>query len=534
MSGLNSEDLISEKIKIRIKMNQAESINFSAKISESSGFNENKKYLDFFDIQTVNSVVNNTKNTDDAFISSILSYSVYDKNNWIYESLGKTFEEMKPKFSEAFLNEDIEKSQELFFDLKIWHHMNNLFEKIKPNEITIPTQNMELTGYAYVSEYSYQDGRFYSKNIGQQFDIAHANLIKRKNPNGEGYILHLTYRGTEFNHIWKYLTGPYLDMSAYYENFKPLEKYIKDYVSDPKNNIDELHVAGHSLGGSMVQQFLKNNSEEDFPIPIKGFTFGSPGSQKNKFMKFITTAYHSILRGVEVPIEENSKKDKRLKEFSHNNDPIPKIGLLGYKRNGETQNLLDIVNLEYRMAKKIKSFSKKSILDKIPIFSKMYKDTKHFITSKFLLNYHDSSRYIKNIRNLMEDCFLSYPNIGNLLSENMPNLKSWSNNERKFLYLSIKHREQFIEMLKEKHPTHDEKSLHNMIYKMREKMLLDTTSEATLAKTGYYNGRPDNFLRDKSPKELEELKVLDKNMVLEARNALRVKLPRASLKYNPG
>lgn len=267
-----------------------------------------QKTLEDFGKKSIRAIVKNSKDTDDAFVSSILSYSVYDKNRWMHDSIGKDFNEMKQKFADAFLNKDKEKAQDNFFDLKVWNYLNTNFERIKDSTIGIPAQMMQLTDYAYLSQYIYKNGQFDSKHVDQKFDIAHANLIKRKNPNGDGYILHLTYRGTEFDHLWKYLTGPYLDMSAYYENFKPLEKYIKEYVANPENKIDELHVAGHSLGGSMVQEFLKNNTEADFPVPIKGFTFGSPGSKKNKFHKFITTAYHSILRGVDLPIKSEPKK----------------------------------------------------------------------------------------------------------------------------------------------------------------------------------------------------------------------------------
>ncbi len=490
------------------------------------------KSLEDFGKKSIRSIVRNSRDTDDAFVSSILSYAVYDKNRWMHESLGKNFEEMKPKFSEAFFTEDPEKAQEYFFDLKVWHYLNNNFEKVKDSLIRIPSQHIQLTDYSYLSQYTYKDGQFDSKHVDQKFDIAHANLIKRKNPNGDGYILHLTYRGTEFDHLWKYITGPYLDMSAYYENFKPLEKYIKEFVADPKNNIDELHVAGHSLGGSMVQEFLKNNPKEDFPIPIKGFTFGSPGSQKNKFHKFVTTAYHSILRGVDLPIKEQPKKDSRLKEFYHSSDPIPKIGQVGYNRNGESQDLFDTVREEAMMAKvEIERSTGKSFIQKIPVFSSIYNTAKHFITSKLLLNYHDNSRYIKNIRNFMENYFIAYPDIGNLLSENMKNLKDWTNNERKFISLSVKYKQEFLLMIKEKYPNHDKMAIQDKFYKIREKMLLDTTSEAVLANSKNYQGRPDQFLRTKTKEELKEVSEINMDLVLTARNSIRDKSEQPIISY---
>lgn len=491
-----------------------------------------QKTLEDFGKKSIRAIVKNSKDTDDAFVSSILSYSVYDKNRWMHDSIGKDFNEMKQKFADAFLNKDKEKAQDNFFDLKVWNYLNTNFERIKDSTIGIPAQMMQLTDYAYLSQYTYKNGQFDSKHVDQKFDIAHANLIKRKNPNGDGYILHLTYRGTEFDHLWKYLTGPYLDMSAYYENFKPLEKYIKEYVANPENKIDELHVAGHSLGGSMVQEFLKNNTEADFPVPIKGFTFGSPGSKKNKFHKFITTAYHSILRGVDLPIKSEPKKDVRLKEFYHSNDPIPKIGLMGYNRNGESQDLFDTVREEANLVKvEQQKAIGKSFLQKIPIFSNMYNTAKHFISSKLLLNYHDNSRYIKNIRNFMENYFFAYPEIGNLLSENMKNLKEWSSSERKFMSISVKYKEEFLSMIKEQYPNDDKIALHNKLYKIREKMLLDTTSEAVLAATRNHQGRPDNFLRNKTAEEIKENSEINMDLVLTARNSIREKTSTPVIEY---
>lgn len=491
-----------------------------------------QKSLDDFGKKSIRSIVKNSRDTDDAFVSSILSYAVYNKNRWMFDSLGKDFNHMKPKFADAFLNKNLEEAQDKFFDLKVWHYLNNNFEPIRDNSIKIPSQMIQLTDYSYLSQYTYKDGQFDSKHVEQKFDIAHANLIKRKNPNGDGYILHLTYRGTEFDHIWKYVTGPYLDMSAYYENFKPLEKYIKEYVSDPKNKIDELHVAGHSLGGSMVQEFLKNNPKEEFPIPIKGFTFGSPGSKKNKFHKFITTAYHSILRGVDLPIKEQPKKDSRIKEFYHSNDPIPKIGLMGYSRNGDSQDLFDTVREEAKLAKiEIEKATGKSFIQKIPIFSNIYNSAKHFITSKLLLNYHDNSRYVKNIRNFMENYFVAYPDIGNLLSENMKNLKDWTSSERKFISLSVRYKEEFLSMIKEHYPNADKMELHDKLYKIRERMLLDTTAEAILAESRNHTSRPDKFFREKTKEEIKEYSSINMDLVLTARNTIREKSSTPIVEY---
>ncbi len=463
-----------------------------------------------FKDDSVYSIIKNAQKVDDALINSIMAYSVYSRNLWMIDSIGNDFDKMKDKFSEAFFSSTEEEAQKKFFNLKIWNFINNTFEKVQDSKIRIPAQNMALNDYQYVSTSTYKDGQFNARNANEDFQIAHANIMKRKNPNGEGYILHLTYRGTEFEHLWQYIKGPYLDMNAYYENFKPLEKHIKQFVSDPKNQITELQVSGHSLGGAMVQQFLKNNPKEEFPVPIKGFTFGSPGSKKNKFHKFLTNAFHSIFRGIELQEDKfkDNVKDKRLQEFFHNNDPIPKIGLLGYKRNGETYNLFDTVKKETELAKDRRYGE--TLSEKLPVFGKCFKFFKELTLSKFTLSFHDNDRYIINLRNVMEDYFVAYPNIGNILSENLPNLSKWTTEERSFMGLSVKYKETFLDMIKEKFPDIDKNGLNKSFYSIREKMLLDTVSESVLAKTHMYARRPaGSFFRTKTDVEVIEMAKID-------------------------
>lgn len=496
------------------------------------------KPLNDYKTKSIRSIVQQSKIVDEAFVNSILSYTSYNKNKWMFDSDKTSFKETKKMFMDAFLTKDSKDAQDKFFDLKVWHYIKNNFEPVD-NNINIPKANKEITDYQYTSVSNYNNGQFYSKHEDQSFDIAHASIMRRKNPNGEGYILHLTYRGTEFDELWKYIKGPYLDMDAYYQNFKPLEKYIRNYVSDPKNNITELQVAGHSLGGSMVQQFLKNNPMENFPVPIKGFTFGSPGSKKNRFHKFITTAYHAVLRGIELPkdVENGDNIDPRLNEFYHNNDPIPKIGCLGYSRSGTTQNLFDTVQEEANLVKKNEEKANgKSFLKKLPVFGQMILGFKNLVKNKFLISFHDNGRYVKNIRNLMEDYFVAYPQIGGLLSENLKNLYKWSEDERKFMSITVKHKEELLEMIREEFPTYNKQAQHDVLYKIREQMLVDTVEEKELAKTRYYQGRPDNYLKKKSEEELATISRIDLDQKIKNMRYKSITNPddiNYDLKYRP-
>lgn len=449
--------------------------------------------------KSIYSIVKNAREVDSAFINSVLSYAVYSRNYWILDNVGKSFEDMKEKFISAFLSDNLEQAQNKFFALKVWNFISNTFEKVSDNSIKIPAQAVELNGYQYVSQYEYKNGSFNStNNTYDEFKIAHASIIKRKDPeNQDGYVLHLVFRGTEFDHLGKYLTGPYLDMDAYYEHFKPLEKYIKKYVEDPKNKITKLEVAGHSLGGAMVEQFLKNNPAESISVPISGYTFGSPGSNKNKFLAIATNFWHHNIRGIQTQEPQKVKSDPRILNFYHTNDPIPKIGLAGYKKNGEVFNLFDNVQKDSQLVDKIKN-GPKPFYERFPIFGKMIQGFKKLIKIKFNLNtikeyifsFHDSDRYIKNLKNTTQDILEAYPQLTDLLQNNIKNLYNWTNLERKFLTFSLKYKDELLSVIAEKFPEFDKQEKQKVFYKLKELMVTDTIEETTLGRHNLSKGKP--------------------------------------------
>lgn len=460
--------------------------------------------------------------TDEAFLNSILSYSVYSKNSWMMDSMGKSFMDMADKFKESI------KTKEGLYDLKVWHFLSNTFEKIPDEDLMIPKESINLNGYQYVTHYTYKDGQ-YSANNG----LAHASILKSKNLNGEGNILHLTFRGTEFSRLFEYMKGPYLDMSAYYEQFRPLEKYLKAYVSDPKNNISEIHVNGHSLGGAMVQQFLKNNPKDSFPVPIKGFTFGSPGAEKKWYHKFFTLAYHTLGRGIPIDSSDNikAKHDQRLHEFYHSNDPVPRIGLLGYSKIGVTMNLLDNAYKEDQQAK----IEKKSFLESIPAFGGIISYFKENVLNKFNTKFHDSSRYIVNLRDFIEDHYQKHPEIGNTLQSKSKNWSNWVCLEKNFGALSIRYKRAFEKIIKEEHPDWTKEEVNSRVLEIREKMKYDTQAQIVLSKTRQTGESYDQFLTKTTiasasdiKEHSEKIKVLNKNRLEELRKTYDIILEQRS------
>lgn len=418
--------------------------------------------------------------TDDALLNAVLAYSVYEEKEWILDYINKPIsDEIKDKLTQCIINSSsdsaiTEKNIERLFDLKLLTFCKDFFspmtsdmlKEYSNNDLILLDENNEgvkfhgydlndLISQSMLGENQkpkssagiYKDGFFTNSN-----DFAHAHVLTSNHPKG-GKVLHISFRGTEFNRGFAYLLGKYvpqayLDMSAYYDrNFKALEEALINYARDPKNNITEIQVTGHSLGGSMVQEFLKNNpklsqeqkdknSEINHP-EILGYTFGSPGSQKTKIMSFLTLVGHSalalidgvqtvatlgqlnktekLLRHVNQIRNSNLfsnnpyKNDSRLVEYYHTTDPIPALGALGYKHNGETIQLYDRMNAD-DIALKLKNKAKTSkvgkflnlVADKVPVVRSL-KD--------FAITFHGIRRYVINLKDIIEDAYKNHPDL---------------------------------------------------------------------------------------------------------------------------
>jgi hypothetical protein len=447
---------------------------------------------------------------DDAMLSSILSFAVYEKNSWVLDNIHNNLSDMT-----AIVNEAI-KDKEKMYCLKVWHFIKNIFEKIPDHELKIPPTGFSISSYGYEVSFSYKDGQYSAAN-----GLAHACVLKTKNPNDRGYTLHLTFRGTEFARLMEYIKGPYLDMSAYYENFKPLVNYIKEYVNNPSNKITELHVNGHSLGGAMVQEFLKDNSSANFEPIIKGFTFGSPGSEKKWYHKFATVAYHALGRGIKIPINPNSVNpncDGRITQFYHSNDPVPLVGLLGYTKGGSTYKLPDIA---YHQSKKA-NLEKKLLLEDIPAFGTLVTYFKESIINKFNTKFHDSARYTMNLKNKIESYYQEYHELNLLFTQkSVKNLQNWIKYEDEFNMLSFKYKNQLEDLIKKDEPMLTKDDIKQRISNLRNRIRYNSDAEMILEKEKitkkYYDYNSevnmDNAYNDsacKVNKTLEKIRELQK------------------------
>jgi len=92
--------------------------------------------------------------------------------------------------------------------------------------------------------------------------------------------LFLTFRGTNDTSSFSDLLGgtpdndQWDDPAAHFAEFADLISAINAYVADSNNGISKVYVAGHSLGGAMVQEFMKANPGSLY----EAITFGSIGT----------------------------------------------------------------------------------------------------------------------------------------------------------------------------------------------------------------------------------------------------------------
>ena len=157
--------------------------------------------------------------------------------------------------------------------------------------------------------YTFKDGVYQGDRSGSSEGQA---LVLSRTIDGKS-VLTIAFRGT-VDLIDQY--KDYFPFDNHYKTFKPLIKAVKEFVADAANGIDKVVVTGHSLGAAMAQLFLNESLE----VPVRGYTFGSPGA-------------------------DNDRKDARLINFAHANDAIPDlgerqgrpVGWRGHRRQERTQ-----------------------------------------------------------------------------------------------------------------------------------------------------------------------------------------------------
>lgn len=294
---------------------------------------------------------------DKAFLNAILSYGVYTSQEWTLSNEGEDkkndtehFKNLMQQVKTSVLDLPLKKAYELYISL----YNRNTFEAVY--------LDLAQAGEYYSHKYGYPTNFKHSKGEFQTLNnLAKAGIFKTKNDDGS-YNLHLSFRGTDTNaqSFKEFIYKAYLDMSAYYDCFKPLEMAILDYAKNPANNIKEMHVSGHSLGGSMVQEFLDSPEVKTSNLNIQGFTYGAPGNNKNEFYSFFPALYHivkhqkfmdmgkSIFRLATMNLLNHKDADLRITQYTHSGDLIPRVSSPLYAKSGIHIRIEDHAHYNYK------------------------------------------------------------------------------------------------------------------------------------------------------------------------------------------
>lgn len=456
-----------------------------------------------------NKEVISLKQLDQSFAASLLSQAVYVDNVWTMENMKTPFVELGQYIKKSINN------QEDMARLKLWNYLHENYEPVSSNSVKLssmaginienPTK-YEQENYGFTTEYTFKNGQYSAGSKSE--DLAHAALLTSDDPDNPGKkILHVAFRGTEFSRIKEFIPQAYLDMDAYYHQFKPLEAMVREYAANPANKVSQIHASGHSLGGAMAEEFLKrmpDNPEAGYTV--KGFTFGSPGSTKKPLTKFFNTAYHLIkdkilpdhqINQSVLQEKQEAKNDPRLVNFYHSNDPVPKLGIAGYTKSGKSLDLED----KFEVMSQQVGFTKKSFLEKWPLIGKIAT----FFTSK---RYHNSDRYSINLRDQIEGR-IRKSSIHDVAGDNVHITDEWkkfAKSEISFQTLAIKYKNAFQILIAHDEPGISPDDLNKRLYQVRDTMKHDSKVQVALSKTSNVKGTDHLLHNDHGPKTPEETK----------------------------
>lgn len=461
-----------------------------------------KKDLEFYQENSLSGIMKKIENADDAFLNSILAYCCYKDNLWTIEKLNQDISTMATEVESAM------KDPNALYNLKMWYFNKMFFQKIDSNQYIMPSKGSIESEYGFQVNYSYRDGQYSAMD-----DLAHASILLSKHPSGEGNVLNIAFRGTEFSRLPAYIASAYPDMTAYYQNFLPFEEAVMKFACNPANNIKEIQVSGHSLGGAMVQEFLSRHPAKEGTPEIHGFTYGSPGSKKNLFVKFLNIGYHLVRHQTFVVENEQKVHDPRLNEFYHSNDPVPKIGLLGYTRNGIGHNLFDKMYSDSKKA----HLESSGFLEKMPAFGKLITSFKENFLNKLKVRFHDSKRYTLNIRGIIEEHYKLYPHLIPEMNKKTQYWQDYLKIEKSFKGLTIKYKTAFEDLIKSQYPDYNQEDIQNKILSMREQIKYDSQASLLLSKKHSGTGYSQNFLGQNNIPPINESENIF-NKVTELRN----------------
>lgn len=317
---------------------------------------------------------------DKAFLNSMLAYGVYKANRWLQPHSSQQVPE------QATFRKTYE---------RVLKRFNT--QVFKPVLLELEPSG-EIKSNFYETKFISQLG-YYSAWDGLAGAIVFESQVKGEKS------LHIAFRGTDVNSkkLRDFVSYAYFDMQEFYQSFKPFEIAVWKYIEE--NNIKDVQVSGHSLGGAMVQEFFNSHQAKSASINLEGFTYGAPSSTKTSIHHMICNIGHklankSFIEMVKTSIslfnygnEVYSQKeiDPRISQYKHPEDVIPQAGSIFYKPSGKHILLKDSCNdMEegFTVFKSMINNHNKLFLNKI---SKKVKT---------ILKYHDMLRYTINLEYL--------------------------------------------------------------------------------------------------------------------------------------
>jgi pimeloyl-ACP methyl ester carboxylesterase len=117
--------------------------------------------------------------------------------------------------------------------------------------------------------------------------------------------LGIAFEGTNFDTQPLDLWDDIVDISGHANKLSGLMAAVAAYANAPSNGIEQVLVAGHSLGGSVAQEFMERYGSD---TRYRGATFGNPGT-----------------------LDATTIDASRFVNFSHTGDVVPYVGEYGVK-----------------------------------------------------------------------------------------------------------------------------------------------------------------------------------------------------------
>lgn len=396
--------------------------------------------------------INKTNRDDMAFFNSVLSYGIYTDREWMLglnefgqTTAAKSFDETVTEAAFELFQSDAPPKELMKrnYELYLSSYIKNNFTKVSLQD------NQEIdfssTKYGYTTKCQFQESDYFALN-----NLARAGYFLSQNEDGS-QNLHLVFRGTDnkARNFMDFVGKAYLDMSAYYDAFKPLEEKILAFAQDPSNNIKTVHVSGHSLGGSMVQEFFNSPNVKKSGLDLVGFTYGAPGTDKKPLHNLVTETYHTVksvlkthkissfaelaintigpalnkmipntlaftnlistttlgfnfLSVIPETIPTVSQFDTRIFQYEHSGDLIPKLGAAAYNEKGEEIYLKDVASKNiketFMLTGRVEDKPKHKFFSFMSnTFNWLIKKPVRYVNNMFKFEYHDMMRYVVNL-----------------------------------------------------------------------------------------------------------------------------------------